>query len=132
MLPTSPNQNKVEGRLNNNNNNNNHNNDDTRESDLPLIQPQCNTLELLEQIHKNINMTPLDVTEKLVSSVKLFFIGTPSRVHLFGHLLWSIFQSSLHITLYNFFKFLHVSYKALQPDPIKGSCTLLCSGSIFL
>ena len=29
-----------------------------------------------------------------------FYVGTPNRVHLFGHLLWPIFQSSIHFTYY--------------------------------
>ena len=34
--------------------------------------------------------------------------GTPNGVHLFDHLLWPIFQSSITHYNYNFFKFLHV------------------------
>ena len=29
-----------------------------------------------------------------------FFVGTPSEVHLFDHLLWPIFQTSIHILHY--------------------------------
>ena len=46
--PLHPNQSKVEGRLiNDNNNNNNYNNNynKIRETDLPLIQSRCKTLE---------------------------------------------------------------------------------------
>ena len=45
-------------------------------------------------------------TKKIYFIIIFFYVGTPSGVYLFDHLLWSIFQSS--ITLYNFFKFLHV------------------------
>ena len=38
----------------------------------------------------------------------IFYVCTPSGLHLFDHLLWPIFQSSIIFYNYNFFKLLHV------------------------
>ena len=40
----------------------------------------------------------------------IFYVGTPSGVHLFDHLLWPIFQSSIFYTLHYtiVFKFLQI------------------------
>ena len=43
-----------------------------------------------------------------------FNVGTPSGVHLFGHLLWPIFQSSILLTHY-FIQFFH--YTAASHTP---------------
>ena len=45
-----------------------------------------------------------------------FNVGTPSEVHLFGHLLWPLFQSSILFTCY-IIQFLYVS----------GPCTWWCA-----
>ena len=37
---------------------------------------------------------------QIVRISKFFYVGTPSGVHLFDHLLWPIFQSSIYILHY--------------------------------
>ena len=41
-----------------------------------------------------------------------FYVGTPSGVHLFGHLLWPIFQTSIFTHyIIQFFKFLQIKHE---------------------
>ena len=64
-------------------------------------------------VHQHIfdNLEVMIQEKELIQLIEFFLnVGTPSGVHLFDHLLWPIFQSSIHIlhyTLYNFSKFLH-------------------------
>ena len=51
--------------------------------------------ELLQLMTSNYYSVLWNHSEIAISLLKFFYVGSPSGVHLFDHLLWSTFQSSI-------------------------------------